>query len=57
MKVKIGNKIYNEEDEPILLILNSEEKNLIKNMSKEDCNYCSYPDNGVEEEIIKFMKV
>jgi len=29
MKVKVGNKLYNSEKEPIMLILNSEEKRLI----------------------------
>jgi len=57
MKVKIGNKVYNEEDEPILIILSAEDKKLIKTMNKNDCRYCSYPDGVAEELIIKFMKV
>lgn len=57
MKVKIGNKMYNEEDEPILLIIGSEEKNFIKNMSKDSYKYCSYPDAITEDAIVNFMKV
>jgi hypothetical protein len=57
MKVKIGTKIYNEEDEPILVIIDSEEKKLIKNMSKDAYKYCSYPDNMAEDVIVSFMKV
>ena len=32
MKVKIGDKIYDSEQEPIMVILNDADKNNIKNM-------------------------
>jgi len=55
MKVKIGNKIFDSNIEPIMLILNSEEKVLISNMGDQD-KFCSFPDNISEEDIIEFMK-
>lgn len=44
MKVKIGNKIYNSNDEPIMLILEDEDKQNIANMIKSDTKYCVYPE-------------
>jgi len=42
MKVKIGEKITDSEEEPILLILDSSEKRLIENMG-DQTKFCSYP--------------
>ena len=57
MKVKIGDKIYDSSDEPIMLIIGDTEKNLIANMADDATKYCSFPDKGYTEEQIKeFMK-
>lgn len=57
MKVKIGNNIFNSEDQPIMVILSEEDKNNIKNMANDATKYCSYPDDGFDEQcIIEFMK-
>ena len=44
MKVKIGNKIYDGEKEPVMIILSPKEKQEIANMPKSATKYCSYPD-------------
>ncbi len=43
MKVKIGNKIYDAEKEPIMIILNKDEKQQITNMHPDATKYCQYP--------------
>jgi len=47
MKIKIGNKIYNSDNEPIMLIMTpKEKKHLNKNFIeiKEAKKFCIYPD-------------
>jgi len=42
MKVKVGNKVYDGENEPVMVILSEGEKDQIANMG--DCKkYCVYP--------------
>ena len=55
MKVKIGNTIYDSNEEPIMLLLEEEDKSNISNMG-EQTKYCSYPTNMETEDIIQFMK-
>jgi len=57
MKVKIGNKIYDSEKEPVMLILSDEDKKLISNMRAIDKKYCSYPFELGQELAKKFMKI
>ncbi len=57
MKVKIANAIYDSNEEPIMLILEDEDKENIKNMDEDYHKYLSYPDNLTEDEAKKFMKV
>ena len=62
MKVKIGDKIVNANDEPIMLIFdNSEERltvaNHLKNMPDDNLKYCMFNDSTISrEEVKKFMK-
>ena len=57
MKVKIGDKIYDPEDQPIMFILTDKDKENIRNMLPDNCKYCCYPNSGyTEEEIEEFMK-
>jgi hypothetical protein len=44
MKVKIGNKIYDAETEPVMLILTDQDKGLISSMSKSCSKYLAFPD-------------
>jgi hypothetical protein len=43
MKVKIGNKIYSSDDEPIMVILSETEKQQISDMRPKDSKYCVFP--------------
>ena len=53
MKVKIKDKIYDSNEEPIMLILNDQDKENIKNMHVDCSKICSYPEGWNEEEIEK----
>jgi len=56
MKVKIGDVIYDSDEEPIMLILDEYNKQDIADMIDEDYKvYCVYPDDMEEEEIEYFM--
>jgi hypothetical protein len=43
MKVKIGNKIYSAEDQPIMVILTKGEQNQVANLCEGCTKYCQYP--------------
>lgn len=55
MKVKIGNKVYDATDQPILIILNQLDKQNISNMSKEATKYCCAPDSITKQEVELFI--
>ena len=57
MKIKIGDKTYDSNEVPILLILSQQDKDNIGLMPGESYKYCSYPDDDrfTEEEIREFM--
>lgn len=44
MKVKVGNKIYDGENEPVMVILSKGEKEQIANMDPDATKYCVYPE-------------
>lgn len=46
MKIKVGNKIYDGEEEPVMIILTDEEKQgVIEQIANNPGNkYCQYPD-------------
>ena len=44
MKIKIGNKIYDPNKEPVMLILDDQDKVNIAAMLPEAKKYCAYPD-------------
>jgi len=49
MKIKIRNKMYNTDDEPIMLVFESEEEAKrvgydVTNMAPSSRKYCMYPD-------------
>jgi hypothetical protein len=57
MKVKIGDKIYDASEEPIMLILTQEDRKNIENMAPYATKYCAFPENAPLELVNKFMKV
>ena len=56
MKVKIGNNVYDSNEEPVMVILSPGEKDQITNMHPDCTKYCVYPDPWTSEEIKKWMK-
>lgn len=44
MKVKVGNKIYDSEHEPVMVILSDQDRINIENMHPKANKYCVYPD-------------
>lgn len=57
MKVKIGDKIFDSEETPILLILDNDEIKHMQNMADNNHKYCSFPDDSKDEDIEEFMRV
>jgi hypothetical protein len=57
MKVKINNIIYNSEVQPIMMILNNQDRKNISEMDPTCTKYCSFPDNYNIEDVKKFMQI
>lgn len=57
MIVKIGNKVYDSKQQPIMIVLSDDDKYNITQMIPEATKYCSYPDDMELNEIKKFMKL
>jgi len=56
MKVKIGNKIYSDEIEPIMVILSDSDKLMINNMSEANYKYACFPNEEMTaEEKLEWM--
>ena len=45
MKVKVGNKIYDSNNEPVMVMLSKGEREQIAKMHPLATKYCVYPDN------------
>lgn len=56
MIVKIRDKLYSSEDEPIMLVLADTDKQLISDMGAQKI-YCRFPEGTKQEEVVKFMDV
>lgn len=57
MKVKIGNKIYDSSKEPILLILDEEDKRNLERMEEGAIKFLSFPKGMDLNEAKNFMKL
>ena len=58
MKIKVGNKIYDGNKEPVMVTHTNQDKKNIANMLSSCTKYCMYPtDKYSEEDIKKFMDV
>ena len=49
MKVKIGHKIYDGEDDAVMIILSDTDKKNIANMLPHCTKYCVYPSEKISE--------
>lgn len=58
MKVKIGNKVYDAGNEPIMIILSQADKENIKNMHDDKMKYICFPKGLLnEQEVNEFAKL
>jgi hypothetical protein len=55
MKVKIGDKTYDSNEQPIMLILDDIDKQRLSWMGEQN-KYCNYPEGMDINKIIKFME-
>lgn len=57
MKVKIGDTVYDAEEEPIMLILSWEDKLNLQHMAEDVLRYVSAPSSWSTEQIKAFMEL
>lgn len=58
MKFKVGDKIFTSKEQPIMLILDDQDKQNLANMFPDAYQMCEYDETKYsEEEIREFMKV
>lgn len=59
MKVKIGDRIYDSNYQPIMLILDENDKKNISKMDNDATKFVTYPDDEefTDRVIRKFMKI
>jgi translation elongation factor P/translation initiation factor 5A len=56
MLIKIGNKLYDPNIQPVMVILTDKDKENIALMDSEAHKYCAYPEGMNAEEILKWME-
>lgn len=56
MKIKIWDTIYDSNDQPIMIILDKNEKKLIANMAENATKFASFPEDSNKTEIEEWMK-
>jgi len=56
MRVKVGDRVYNGEEEPVMVILTDKDKENIAKMLPECAKYCEHPDGMDDEEVYKWME-
>ena len=57
MQVKIGDKIYSDTDQPILLVLSDRDKLNVHAMPVNSNIFCSHPKDMAQEDVKEFMKL
>lgn len=55
MKVKVGNKLYSAENEPVMVILTDKDKRNISNMDPKATKYVAYPEGMDSSKISKWV--
>jgi hypothetical protein len=56
MKVKIGYRMFDSHEEPIMIVMSEDDKKNIKKMPIDKFTYCTYPDRIPDDEILTWMK-
>jgi len=55
MKVKIGDKIHDSNEEPIMLVLDDNDKENIKNMDSNKYKFITYPKGMSNEDVREWI--
>lgn len=56
MKVKVGDRTYDSQEEPVMVTLTEQDKKNISNMLPSATRYCMYPsDEWTAKEILEWM--
>ncbi len=55
MKIKVLNQMFDSNNEPIMIIFDEGEKDLIGNMDGKDLEFCSFPEYSNIQMIEMFM--
>lgn len=56
MRVKVGDKVYDGKDEPVMVILTPLDKRNIEDMEPSADRYCCAPDSMDTDEIKRWMR-
>ncbi len=56
MKVKVGDTVYDPNDQPLMVILTTEDRANISNMPPESTKYCACPDTMDRAAVEAFME-
>ena len=56
MKVFIGDQVFDSSEEPVLVILTDQEKEVLSRMKWNEHKYCSFPSNMSELEMRAWMQ-
>lgn len=58
MKVKVGDKVYDSNDVPIMAIITEQDRKHIADMAPYATKYCAYPDDWFMsgDEILAWMR-
>jgi len=55
VKIKVGDKFYDSQDGPIMIILSQKEKDQVAGMLPRCTKYAQYPDTWTKEQAVKWM--
>jgi hypothetical protein len=55
MKVKVGDRVYDAKDQPVMVILEPQDKINIAAMPEDKTKYCGYPDGYSSGDIEAWM--
>jgi hypothetical protein len=57
MLVKIGDKVYNAEDQPIMIVVQPGDKEKLHRLNNNQYRLCFYPEGLCLKEVEEFMKL
>ncbi len=55
MRVKVGDRTYDSEEESVMVILSEKDKQNIRDMLSDATKYCSFPESADTGQIARWM--